>query len=120
MKTKEEKRCAVSETIDLISAKWKPCILCHLLDSRKRFGQLLRNIPNVSKKMLAQHLKELQADGLISKRSYGTIPPRVDYFLTDKGRSLEPVLFALENWGLTNLQRVHGIEDMMVYAAHQK
>ena len=113
MEIHREKRCAVIETLKKISAKWKPCILCYLMKGDKRYGELHRLIPNISRKMLTQHLKELQMDGLINRKSFPVIPPKVKYSLTEKGRSLEMVLLSLENWGMENLYEVHSIADMV-------
>ncbi|MDH3651627.1 MAG: helix-turn-helix transcriptional regulator [Saprospiraceae bacterium] len=115
MKTVVEKKCAVIKTLRLISAKWKPCILCHLMDSDKRYGQLLQMIPNVSKKMLTQHLRELELDGLINRKTHPVVPPRVDYSLTEKGKSLRSVFQILESWGMTNLAGAKSIEEMIAY-----
>ena len=107
------RKCAVIETLRLISAKWKPCILCQLMESTKRYGKLLRIIPNISRKMLTQHLRELERDGLITRRVFASVPPRVEYAMTDKGKSLWPVFQTLEFWGLANLEEVNSIEEML-------
>ncbi len=113
METHSEKKCAIIETLKIFSAKWKPCILCYLLEGSKRYGELHRLIPNISRKMLTQHLKELQKDGLVSRKSYLVIPPKVEYSLTEKGRSLEMVLLSLENWGIENLKDVNSVPEML-------
>jgi len=113
MEKKDVRKCAVIETLRLISAKWKPCILCQLRRSNKRYGMLLRIIPNISRKMLTQHLKELESDGLISRRVYASVPPKVEYAMTKKGDSLWPVFQTLEFWGLSNLEEVNSIEEMI-------
>ncbi len=109
----EQRRCAVIESLKVFSAKWKPCILCYLLESSKRYGELYRLIPNISKKMLGQHLRELQKDGLITRQSFPQIPPKVVYTLTAKGRSLQSVFAALESWGLDNFPDTCSISDML-------
>ncbi len=108
------RRCALIGALKLFSAKWKPCILSYLLQENKRFGELLKLIPNINKKMLVQHLKELEADGLIQRKVYPEIPPKVEYFLTEKGRSLGPVFETINQWGVEHLENVFSMEEMMM------
>ncbi len=91
--------CPVEVTIDVIGAKWTPVILAHLKEKPLRYAQLRRLMPRTSEKMLAQRLRELEADGLVRRRADSTVPPRVDYALTEAGRTLAPVLQALYDWG---------------------
>jgi len=91
--------CPVEVTIDVIGAKWAPVILAHLKQQPLRYAQLRRLMPRTSEKMLAQRLRELEAGGLVRRRADSTIPPRVDYALTEEGRTLAPVLQALYDWG---------------------
>lgn len=93
-------RCPVESTLDVIGGKWKPLILYHLMQGTKRFSQLQRAIPGVTQRMLTQHLRELEADGLVHREIHKQVPPRVDYSLTEVGRSLIPVLEAMLAWGL--------------------
>jgi DNA-binding HxlR family transcriptional regulator len=96
-----EKRyyCAVEVTVDLIGGKWKPVILAHLEEGVHRYGELRRLMPTTSEKMLVQQLRELEADGLVRRTTFDTVPPQVEYDLTDEGWSLVPVLTALCKWG---------------------
>jgi DNA-binding HxlR family transcriptional regulator len=105
-KTKGSKRalasinCPVELAIRIIGGKWKPVIIWHLRDNKKRFGELKREIKGITVKMLAQQLRELEYDGLISRKMYYEVPPRVEYSLTDLGRNLDPALKELKDWGI--------------------
>lgn len=91
--------CSVEATLALIDGKWKGVILHHLLEETQRFSTLRRKMPNVTQRMLTNQLRELEADGLITRTVYAQVPPRVDYDLTDFGRTLEPVIAVLRDWG---------------------
>lgn len=92
-------RCPVSATLDVIGGRWKPLILFHLRDAPRRFNQLRRLIPTVSQRMLTQHLRELEADGIVSRTVHDRVPPHVEYAYTAKGRTLLPILDAMADWG---------------------
>lgn len=91
--------CPMEATLDLIGGKWKSVILFRLLDGTKRFGELRRLLCKITQRSLTQQLRELEADGLVSRHVYAQVPPRVDYSLTARGRTLEPVLAVLMRWG---------------------
>ncbi len=92
--------CAVEAAVSLIDGKWKCVVLWHLLnEGTLRFGDLRRRAPGVTQRMLTNQLRELEADGLIHRKVYAQVPPRVDYSLTEMGRGLEPILRALKGWG---------------------
>jgi DNA-binding HxlR family transcriptional regulator len=92
--------CSVSLTMNLVGGKWKAVILYHLIDGKKRFGELRRAMPAVTEMTLSLQLKQLEKDGLVSRRKYGTKPPiKVVYNLTDFGKSFVPVLDAITKWG---------------------
>lgn len=95
--------CPVEGTLALIGGKWKGLILYHLLDGTMRFGEFRRRLPNVTQRMLTNQLRELEADGLVTRTVFAQVPPRVDYALSPRGRSLEPVILSLKAWGDTNL-----------------
>ena len=98
---KELPACPVETTLTLISSKWKVLIVRDLLAGTKRFGELQRSVGNVSQKVLTAQLREMEEDGLVDRKVYPEVPPRVEYSLMELGRSLEPVLSALWNWGET-------------------
>ncbi|KAA8823995.1 transcriptional regulator [Bifidobacterium reuteri] len=91
--------CPVETTLTLISDKWKILIVRDLLDGTKRFSELRRSIGNISQKVLTSNLRQMEADGLVHREVYPEVPPRVEYSLTDTGRSLKTVIDALWNWG---------------------
>jgi DNA-binding HxlR family transcriptional regulator len=93
--------CAMEMTFDLIGGKWKALILWHLAEEKTlRFGELKRLFPKVTQKMLTQQLRELERDGLIGRKVYACVPPRVEYSINEVGLSLFPALTALNGWGL--------------------
>jgi DNA-binding HxlR family transcriptional regulator len=91
--------CSVEATLDVIGGKWKCVILFHLLDGSKRFGELRRQLPDVTQRMLTLQLRELEEAGIIHREVYREVPPKVEYSLTSFGKTLEPVLLLLRDWG---------------------
>ncbi|MDD6991795.1 MAG: helix-turn-helix domain-containing protein [Oscillospiraceae bacterium] len=91
--------CPVEATIELIGGKYKSVILWHLTDGVKRFGELKRLLPRATEKMLAQQLRDLERDGLIIRTVYPVVPPKVEYSLSDLGKTIIPVLDAMCCWG---------------------
>ena len=91
--------CPVETTLTLISDKWKVLILRDLMPGAKRFGELKKSIGTVSQKVLTAQLREMEQSGLLTRTVYPEVPPRVEYALTGLGRSLKPILDALQNWG---------------------
>jgi DNA-binding HxlR family transcriptional regulator len=97
--------CPIEVTVNLIGDKWKVLILRNLLlKGTQRFGELGRGINGISQKMLTQQLRKLEVDGLIERKVYAQVPPRVEYSLTEFGRSLKPILEAMHNWGINYLE----------------
>ena len=96
---KELPACPVETTLMLIGDKWKVLILRDLMPGTKRFGELKKSIGSVSQKVLTAQLRDMEAQGLIHRQVYAEVPPRVEYSLTDLGRSLKPILDALQTWG---------------------
>lgn len=92
--------CPVETTLMLISDRWKVLIIRDLLDGTKRFGELKKSIGSISQKVLTSNLREMEADGLVNRRVYAEVPPRVEYTLTDTGYSLKPILDAMVEWGM--------------------
>jgi DNA-binding HxlR family transcriptional regulator len=97
--------CPVELTVDVVGGRWRTVVLSHLKEGVHRYGELRRLIPGISEKMLSQRLRELEADGLVTRRDLGTNPPHVEYDLTDEGRTLAPVLQALYDWGVERAAR---------------
>ena len=85
--------------MEIIGGKWKPIILYYLKDGLKRFGELQRLIPHITKKMLTQQLRELERDEIIERKVYHQVPPKVEYSLSEYGKSLKPVLELMATWG---------------------
>ena len=96
---KELPACPVETTLTLIGDKWKVLILRDLLTGTKRFGELKKSIGNVSQKVLTAQLRAMEENGLLTRTVYAEGPPRVEYTLTDLGKSLKPILDAMWNWG---------------------
>lgn len=97
--------CDVEATLSVIGGRWKPVLVCHLLAGRKRFGELRRLTPNATERMITLQLRELEADGVVSRHVFAEVPPRVEYELTDFGRSLEPILVLMQDWGAAFKER---------------
>ncbi|MDR1045113.1 MAG: helix-turn-helix transcriptional regulator [Candidatus Adiutrix sp.] len=97
-------QCPIRYSLELIGGKWKFPLICLLFPrSPKRYSELKRKLGNITNMMLAQSLKELEADGLILRKQYNQIPPRVEYTLTHDGRGLYDALHALAHWGIDHL-----------------
>lgn len=98
-KSKELPACPVETTLTLIGDKWKVLILRDLMPGKKRFGELKKSIGSVSQKVLTSQLRDMESSGLVNRKVYAEVPPRVEYSLTELGQSLKPVLDALSDWG---------------------
>ena len=96
---KELPACPVETTLTLIGDKWKVLILRDLITGTKRFGELKKSIGSVSQKVLTAQLRDMEKKGLVHREVYAEVPPRVEYSLTDLGRSLKPILDAMQSWG---------------------
>ena len=96
---KELPACPVETTLTLISDKWKVLILRDLMGGTMRFGELKKSIGHVTQKVLTAQLRQMEASGLLTRRVYAEVPPRVEYTLTELGYSLKPVMDALWTWG---------------------
>ncbi|MBB6109255.1 transcriptional regulator, HxlR family [Mucilaginibacter lappiensis] len=99
----ENNSCPFTATIALIGGRWKTIIIFLLLDHTRRFGEIAARMPSISRKVLTEQLKELESDGLISRKQYKEIPPRVEYSLTELGQSLKPILTDMAAWGQEKL-----------------
>ena len=96
--------CPVAATLDLIGGKYKALILWHLADKKLRFSELRKELQNATPKMLTQQLRELETNELIHREVFPVIPPKVEYSLTETGRSLMPILIAMRDWGASYLR----------------
>ncbi|MBX2944115.1 MAG: helix-turn-helix transcriptional regulator [Cyclobacteriaceae bacterium] len=103
----QEFHCAMDVTMHYIGGKWKTVVLWYLRKDKKRFSELKRLIPNITEKMLSLQLKNLEKDGIIGRKLYPEVPPKVEYFLTDFGKSLIPMMEEIARWG-RNLAKVKG------------
>ncbi len=94
--------CPVMRTLEVIGGKWKPIILHYLNEGPCRSGELSRLIPHASGKMLTQQLRELEREGIVKRKVYHQVPPKVEYSLTPRGESLRPIILAMCEWALEN------------------
>ena len=108
---KELPACPVETTLTLIGNKWKVLILRDLMGGTKRFGELKRSLGNVTQKVLTAQLRDMEENGLVHRRVYAEVPPRVEYSLTDLGKSLKPVLDAMWAWGAGYQKQNRAKED---------
>jgi DNA-binding HxlR family transcriptional regulator len=92
-------RCPAEATIEVLGGRWKAHVIWLLLQGTRRFGELYRGLPGVTQKVLTQQLRELEADGVLSRKVFAQVPPKVEYSLTERGRSLKPVIDAMCRWG---------------------
>lgn len=99
MNKKDFPACPVELTLMLISNKWKILIIRDLLEGTKRFSDLKKSVTNISQKVLTSNLREMEENGLLTRKIYPEVPPRVEYTLTDVGYSLEPLLNSIDKWG---------------------
>ncbi|HXD31139.1 MAG TPA: helix-turn-helix domain-containing protein [Pyrinomonadaceae bacterium] len=98
--------CAVEAALEVIGGKWKAAILFRLLDGKKRFNEIKRLFPSLTQRILTQQLRELERDGVIERKVYAEIPPKVEYSLTEFGRTLETVLRLLSEWGKVHVDEI--------------
>lgn len=99
-KTEKKSTCPAETTLKAISGRWKLLILRELFQEIKRFGELQRALVGITQKMLTEQLRELEADGIIHREVYPQIPPKVEYSLTELGRSLQPIIETMHEWGV--------------------
>ena len=108
MLTKDElPECPVATTVQLIGNKWKILIIRNLLTGPQRFSEIVKTVPGISKKVLTDNLRALEDDGLIEREVFAEVPPRVIYSLSQLGKTLQPILDAMRDWGIdykNNLQ----------------
>ena len=100
----KEYHCPVEMVIDLVSGKWKLLILRELMKGTRRFSQLQRSIPGITQKMLTKQLRDLESAGIVSRKVYPQVPPKVEYSLTPIGKSLREIFDAMHRWGVRYAQ----------------
>jgi DNA-binding HxlR family transcriptional regulator len=103
--------CGLGAALEVIGGKWKVLILWPLSSGARRFGELRRLVPGISEKMLIQHLKEMEADGIVTRRDFREVPPRVEYALTSFGISLSEALTPLCEWGQLHMERIEACKQ---------
>lgn len=104
--------CPVKSAIDVIGGKWKPLILHHLKGGRLRFGELLRRIPQGSRKVLTEQLRQLSAEGIVGRKYYSGRVLHTEYFLTEYGKTLRPILALLAAWGAAHKKRTGETQNL--------
>jgi DNA-binding HxlR family transcriptional regulator len=97
---KSGERCALQEILGIIGGKWSMSIIYALFTGKKRFSELERIIPNINTRMLVKELKNMEANGIVVRKVFASVPPTVEYTLTPKGQKLEPIINELYKWGL--------------------
>ncbi len=103
--------CGLEAALDVIGGKWKVLILWPLREAPQRFGALRREVPGISEKMLIQHLKEMEQDGIVTRTVFKEVPPRVEYALTEFGHSLCDALSPLCEWGTLHMARIEACKS---------
>lgn len=106
MKTMELPACPVETTLTMISDKWKVLIIRDLLTGTKRFGELKKSVTGISQKVLTANLRNMEENGLLTRKVFPEVPPRVEYTLSELGYSLSPVLDAMAQWGTDFKQKI--------------
>lgn len=108
---KQLELCKVDDALGILVGKWKPIILLHLMQAgTSRFNELKRSLPGITQKMLTQQLRELEDEDIIARKVYPQVPPKVEYSITEYGRSLEPILDAMHEWGAKHT--MHKLQKM--------
>lgn len=109
--------CGLEVALSVVGGKWKPLVLFHLNQGPRRFGELKRLVAGISEKVLIQQLRELADDGIVTRRDYREVPPRVDYEMTGFGQSLARALMPLCSWGDENRQRLDELKEQKTMSA---
>ncbi|MFC5450031.1 winged helix-turn-helix transcriptional regulator [Paenibacillus aestuarii] len=106
--------CPVETTLEVVGGKWKGVILYHLLSETRRFNEFRRLMPDITQRMLTLQLRELEDGGVVHREVYKEVPPKVEYSLTEFGRTLEPIINLMRDWGLRYNQEIANKRDMLV------
>ncbi|BAB04456.1 helix-turn-helix domain-containing protein [Halalkalibacterium halodurans] len=104
--------CPVEATLDVIGGKWKGVILYYLLEEKRRFNELRRLMPGITQRILSLQLRELEKDGIVHREVFPEVPPRVEYSITEFGRTLEPIINQMRDWGEEYKTRIQEKEDI--------
>lgn len=110
----DKEGCPVEYTLDVIGGKWKGVLLYHLIDGTKRFNEFRKICPDITQRMLTLQLRELEHDGIVHREVYHQVPPKVEYSLTDFGRTLEPIIVSMKQWGETYMTKTLSEEEPQV------
>ncbi|GMX60273.1 winged helix-turn-helix transcriptional regulator [Paenibacillus elgii] len=113
------KKCPVETTLGVIGGKWKGVIIYHLLSGTKRFNELRRIYPQVTHHTLTLQLRDLEREGIVTRKIYNQVPPKVEYSLTEFGRTLEPIILLMKEWGDQYEERVNSSHHLEMNAAEQ-
>ncbi|KEQ22270.1 winged helix-turn-helix transcriptional regulator [Paenibacillus tyrfis] len=113
------KKCPVETTLGVIGGKWKGVIIYHLLSGTKRFNELRRIYPQVTHHTLTLQLRDLEREGIVSRKIYNQVPPKIEYSLTEFGRTLEPIILLMKEWGDQYEVRVNSSDHLEMNAAEQ-
>ncbi|UJF35803.1 winged helix-turn-helix transcriptional regulator [Paenibacillus hexagrammi] len=105
-----EKKCPVETTLDVIGGKWKGVILYYLISGTKRFGELRKIYPQVTHHSLTLQLRDLEREGIIDRKTYDQVPPKVEYSLTEFGKTLIPIISLMKEWGELYMERERASE----------
>lgn len=103
--------CPVEAALEVLGGKWKGLILFYLRDETKRFNELKRHIPGITQRMLTKQLRQLEADKIVHREIFQEVPPKVEYSLTNFGRTLTPILKALQEWGVEYIEEITKIRN---------
>ncbi|WP_339179120.1 winged helix-turn-helix transcriptional regulator [Bacillus sp. FSL R5-0560] len=112
--------CPVEFTLDVIGGKWKGILFYHMIDGKKRFNEFRKICPSITQRMLTLQLRELEADGIVHREVYHQVPPKVEYSLTEFGRTLEPIVLQMKEWGDANREALEARRSTSLLKEQQK
>ncbi|MCY9089574.1 winged helix-turn-helix transcriptional regulator [Bacillus mojavensis] len=112
--------CPVEFTLDVIGGKWKGILFYHMIDGKKRFNEFRKICPSITQRMLTLQLRELEADGIVHREVYHQVPPKVEYSLTKFGRTLEPIVLQMKEWGDANREALEARRSNSLLKEQQK
>ncbi|KUP36691.1 MULTISPECIES: winged helix-turn-helix transcriptional regulator [Bacillus] len=112
--------CPVEFTLDVIGGKWKGILFYHMIEGKKRFNEFRKICPSITQRMLTLQLRELEADGIVHREVYHQVPPKVEYSLTEFGRTLEPIVLQMKEWGDANREVLEARRSNSLLKEQQK